>query len=133
MQTNLALYVPFALHEVGSSLLHQLSDIADGLNYLHSRNVVHGDLKGVRESRKNRPNLLTNVLAKHSCQRYRPRTYHRLRPLRCHFGHRTNRVHSRGPCHTMGRTGDPGQGSRLQQGSRHLFVWDGCDRGMPRL
>ena len=27
---------------------HQLSDAAEGLNYLHSRGVVHGYLKGVR-------------------------------------------------------------------------------------
>ena len=27
----------------------QLSDIAEGLYFLHSRNVVHGDLKGVRD------------------------------------------------------------------------------------
>jgi len=26
---------------------HQLSDVADGLGHLHSRNVIHGDLKGV--------------------------------------------------------------------------------------
>ena len=26
---------------------HQLSDIANGLCYLHSCNVIHGDLKGV--------------------------------------------------------------------------------------
>jgi len=31
---------------------HQLRDIADGLYYLHSRNVVHGDLKGVRDCSK---------------------------------------------------------------------------------
>jgi len=29
--------------------LPQLSDVAKGLNYLHSCEVVHGDLKGVRD------------------------------------------------------------------------------------
>ena len=29
------------------SLPRQLSDVAKGLNHLHSRNIVHGDLKGV--------------------------------------------------------------------------------------
>ena len=29
---------------------YQLSDVAEGLCYLHSRNVIHGDLKGVRRS-----------------------------------------------------------------------------------
>jgi len=28
---------------------HQLSDVAGGLCFLHSRNIVHGDLKGVRD------------------------------------------------------------------------------------
>ena len=28
---------------------HKLRDVTDGLYYLHSRNVVHGDLKGVRD------------------------------------------------------------------------------------
>jgi len=28
--------------------LRQLSDVANGLCYLHSCNVIHGDLKGVR-------------------------------------------------------------------------------------
>ena len=31
---------------------YQLSDIVKGLCYLHSCNVIHGDLKGVRERRK---------------------------------------------------------------------------------
>ena len=30
-------------------ILRQLSDIAEGLNYLHSCNVIHGDLKGVSD------------------------------------------------------------------------------------
>jgi len=43
--------VPF--YCVGScSRPFQLTGIADGLNYLHSRNVVHGDLKGVRNCSK---------------------------------------------------------------------------------
>ena len=29
---------------------HKLSDVAEGLCYLHSHNMVHGDLKGVRGS-----------------------------------------------------------------------------------
>ena len=34
---------------------HQLSDVANGLCYLHSRNVVHGDLKGVRDCSESHP------------------------------------------------------------------------------
>jgi len=33
----------------------KLSDVAEGLCYLHSRNMVHGDLKGVRSRPKPRP------------------------------------------------------------------------------
>ena len=36
------------LHLVLRLLSHQLSDVAKGLHFLHSRNVVHGDLRGVR-------------------------------------------------------------------------------------
>ena len=37
----------------------KLRDITDGLYYLHSRNVVHGDLKGVRDCSKSRSTVLT--------------------------------------------------------------------------
>ena len=34
---------------------HQLSDVANGLCYLHSHNVIHGDLKGVRDCSESHP------------------------------------------------------------------------------
>ena len=37
----------------------KLRDTADGLHYLHSCNVVHGDLKGVRGSSESRFTILT--------------------------------------------------------------------------
>ena len=37
------------LRSMKYSCTHQLSDIAEGLNYLHSWNIVHGNLKGVRD------------------------------------------------------------------------------------
>ena len=41
---------------------HQLSDAAAGLDFLHSRNVIHGDLKGVRDCLKlNLMSVLTRV------------------------------------------------------------------------
>ena len=40
------------LHSAGGVLkfspVHQLCDVAEGLDYLHSRNVVHGAIMGVR-------------------------------------------------------------------------------------
>ena len=49
---------------------HQTSDVAEGLNYLHSCDVIHGDLKGVRDYlgwfttsmlTPNQPNILVNT------------------------------------------------------------------------
>ena len=34
---------------------HQLSDVANGLCYLHCHNVIHGDLKGVRDCSESHP------------------------------------------------------------------------------
>ena len=40
----------------------QLSDVAEGLKYLHSCNVIHGALKGVRDCARSHPiTLLTPI------------------------------------------------------------------------
>ena len=41
---------------------HQLSDVAEGLRFLHSRNIVHGDLKGVRDCFKHCFNIVLTHL-----------------------------------------------------------------------
>lgn len=41
--------------------LCQISDVADGICYLHSHGVIHGDLKGVCKVLKYPPNLLILV------------------------------------------------------------------------
>ena len=48
MQTDFNLWVSFLMYSAHAHPHCQLADIADGLQYLHSRDVVHGDLKGVR-------------------------------------------------------------------------------------
>ena len=44
----------------------KLRDITEGLHYLHSRDVVHGDLKGVRPYSKSR--LATSLMPLSRCQ-----------------------------------------------------------------
>ena len=48
MQIDLDSYVSPQLCLSHTYSRHKLSHVAEGLCYLHSRNIVHGDLKGVR-------------------------------------------------------------------------------------
>jgi serine/threonine protein kinase len=48
MQTDLDLWVSLLFCLLDTYSGYQLSDVAKGLCYLHSCNVIHGDLKGVR-------------------------------------------------------------------------------------
>jgi len=89
-------------YEIDNTL--QLSDVADGLSYLHSHSVIHGDLKGVCKVQNYLPNPLTRPLAKHPCGRYGSRTTRRLLLRRHRFRFRARRVHNRWPCSAMGRT-----------------------------
>jgi len=47
MRTDLRLSVSLLSYLSHAHSRHQLSDVTDGLCYLHFRNVIHGDLKGV--------------------------------------------------------------------------------------
>jgi len=49
-RTDLDLCVFLLLYLFRAYSCHQLSDAAEGLRYLHSCNVIHGDLKGVGNS-----------------------------------------------------------------------------------
>ena len=44
---RIALVSPLSDPGNADLVLQQLVDVAEGLNYLHERDVVHGDLKGV--------------------------------------------------------------------------------------
>jgi serine/threonine protein kinase len=57
-QTDLDWYASLMLWLSSAYSYHQLSDIAKGLRYLHSSNVIHGDLKGVRGCLKSRPTAI---------------------------------------------------------------------------
>ena len=57
----------------------QLSDVAEGLNYLHSCNMIHGGLKGVRDWPRSRLTTISDIQpVERSCGHLRPRADHRL-------------------------------------------------------
>jgi len=54
-------YVPFLLHRITHSIPSQLSGVANGAEYLHSLNIVHGNLKPVSRPGDVLPNPLTTL------------------------------------------------------------------------
>ena len=54
MRTDFASWVSLPLCLIPTYSPHQLSDTAAGLHFLHSHNIVHGGLKGVRDRLKSR-------------------------------------------------------------------------------
>ena len=45
---------------------HKLRGITDGLHYLHSRDVIHGDLKGVRDRSRSRFTIVLTAASRTS-------------------------------------------------------------------
>jgi serine/threonine protein kinase len=67
-KSRLVLVCFVLLHRFSSSLPRQLHGVVEGLNYLHSRSVIHGDIKGVRVRHRLTGNLKPNLryAVKHS-------------------------------------------------------------------
>ena len=115
----------------------QLVDVAEGVNYLHKCDVVHGDLKGVSSNTYQTlvPFLLPNPgiayqtrVAKHHAGRRRTRAYNRFRSRsgsRRRRGNRRNgRRHRAVDC-----AGNPA-GARGTEQTRRCFLFrDGHGRG----
>ena len=53
------------MHPMFTLSLPQLEEAATGLHYLHKRNIVHGDLKGVCPSPQTLFNSLTGFAEQH--------------------------------------------------------------------
>ena len=70
---------PILTHFHIASPSFQLLDIAEGLAYLHSSDIIHGDLKGVRVITHIGTSIFTEMgTAKHHGGRVRTRTDHGL-------------------------------------------------------
>ena len=102
------------------------SQLSEGLNFLHSCDMIHGDLKGVRDL-----DIFRQRVDTHSAERPRGRrwtcTNYEPRSRNCHSkpGLDTKRFgRARSQC-TMDCTRDPGRSGGIQQGRGHFRVCDG--------
>ena len=68
MLIDVSLYVFLLSDSPPTDSRHQLSDVANGLNYLHSCSVIHGDLKGVRDFFLSRFTIHNTKPAERSCR-----------------------------------------------------------------
>lgn len=108
---------------------HQLSDVAAGLDYLHSHDVIHGDLRGVRDAAKRLPNLLIRISGKRPRRRCGPCAPNRLRSCCSHSRLWFHCAHDQQPCCPVGCARDTEHGTASHQSIGCLFVCYGNLRG----
>lgn len=124
-------------HHIASIPPHscnQLSDVARGLCYLHSCNVVHGDLKGVRGCTAFCFTTVLTRLAERPRGRRRHRAHRGFWPRYGYSrpGFHTKRLSSPRPLCTVGRTGGLKRRD-IYQGSGRLLLCNGYDRGTSQI